>query len=75
VNKKTAALLGFPIAGTTSPAYSNRLVTEGTPMVAGAMLVGLSGIYLTIKHQKEEAEQERLDAEKAKAAEPAAEEE
>ncbi len=47
--------LGFPIAGTTSPAYSNRLVTEGTPMVAGMMLVGLSGAYLTIKHLREEA--------------------
>ena len=59
--------LGFPIAGTTSPAYSNRLVTEGTPLVAGAMLVGLSGAYLTIKHQKEEAEEERREAEKANA--------
>lgn len=56
--------LGFPIAGTTSPAYSNRLVTDGTPLVAGAMLVGLTGAYLTIKHQKEEA---RLDAEEARA--------
>ena len=60
--------LGFPIAGTTSPAFSNRLVTEGTPMVAGAMLIGLSGIYLTIKHQKQEAEEERLEAEHARAA-------
>ncbi|MCB9462054.1 MAG: 4Fe-4S dicluster domain-containing protein [Anaerolineaceae bacterium] len=55
--------LGFPIAGTTSPAYSNRLVTEGTPLVAGAMLVGLSGAYLTIKNEKEEAEEERRLAE------------
>ncbi|MBE2268326.1 MAG: 4Fe-4S dicluster domain-containing protein [Anaerolinea sp.] len=54
--------LGFPIAGTTSPAYSNRLVTEGTPMVAGMMLVGLTGAYLTIKHLKEEAEKERQEA-------------
>jgi formate dehydrogenase iron-sulfur subunit len=71
--------LGFPDAGTTSPAYSNRLVTEGTPMVAGAMLVGLSGVYLTIKHLKEEAARERLEAEQAQAhasvAHPAAEEE
>ena len=59
--------LGFPIAGTTSPAFSNRLVTEGTPLVAGSMLVGLSGAYLTIKHLKEEAEAERLEAEAAKA--------
>jgi ferredoxin len=58
--------LGFPIAGTSSPAFSNRLVTEGTPMVAGAMLVGLSGVYLTIKHIKEEAAQERLEAAQAK---------
>lgn len=66
--------LGFPIAGTTSPAYSNRLVTEGTPMVAGAMLVGLTGAYLTIKHLKEEAELDRIEAEQAKAAQLAEEE-
>ncbi len=53
--------LGFPDAGTTSPAYSNRLVTEGTPMVAGAMLVGLSGIYLTIKHLREEWAKEHTE--------------
>jgi formate dehydrogenase iron-sulfur subunit len=66
--------LDFPIAGTDSPAYSNRLVTEGTPMVAGAMLVGLSGVYLTIKHLKEEAAKERLEAEQAAAGLPAGEE-
>ncbi len=54
--------LGFPVADTTSPAYSNRLVTEGTPMVAGAMLVGLSGAYLTIKHFKQEAAKEHEEA-------------
>ncbi|HVU12705.1 MAG TPA: 4Fe-4S dicluster domain-containing protein [Phototrophicaceae bacterium] len=53
--------LGFPDPAATSTAYSNRLVTEGTPMVAGAMLVGLSGIYLTIKHLKEEAARERAE--------------
>lgn len=66
--------LGFPIAGTTSPAFSNRLVTEGTPMVAGAMLVGLSGVYLTIKHIKEEAARERLEAEQEKVAQTVEEE-
>jgi formate dehydrogenase iron-sulfur subunit len=66
--------LGFPIAGTTSPAYSNRLVTEGTPLVAGAMLVGLTGAYLTIKHQKEEAANERLEAENEHTIRPAGEE-
>jgi len=66
--------LGFPIAGTTSPAYSNRLVTEGTPMVAGAMLVGLTGVYLTIKHLREEAERDRVEAAKEKAAQSAGEE-
>lgn len=60
--------LGFPIAGTSSPAYSNRLVTEGTPLVAGMMLVGLTGAYLTIKHQKEEAVRDRLEEEQAQAA-------
>jgi uncharacterized membrane protein YuzA (DUF378 family) len=38
------------------------------------MLVGLSGIYLTIKHFREEAEKERMEAEQAKAAPPVAEE-
>ncbi|MBK8025799.1 MAG: 4Fe-4S dicluster domain-containing protein [Chloroflexi bacterium] len=66
--------LGFPIAGTTSPAYSNRLVTEGTPMVAGAMLVGLTGAYLTIKHLKEEAEKDRQEAEQKILAQSAGEE-
>jgi formate dehydrogenase iron-sulfur subunit len=66
--------LGLPDAGTTSPAFSNRLVTEGTPMVAGVMLVGLTGAYLTIKHFKEEAEKERLEAEQEKAAGAAKEE-
>ncbi len=65
--------LGFPIAGTSSPAFSNRLVTEGTPMVAGMMMVGLSGAYLTIKHLKEEAEKERLEAEQEKATQPVVE--
>lgn len=62
--------LGFPQPGTTSTAYNNRLITEGTPMVAGAMLVGLTGAYLTIKHFKEEAARERAeDAQTAHAAE------
>jgi len=66
--------LGFPIAGTTSPAYSNRLVTEGTPLVAGAMLIGLTGAYLTIKHAKEEAEEERREAAQEKSSHSAGEE-
>lgn len=57
--------LGFPMPEGTSTAYSNRMVTEGTPMVAGAMLVGLSGAYLTIKHIKEEAAKERAEREQA----------
>ena len=43
-------------------------------MVAGAMLVGLTGAYLTIKHLKEEAEKERQEAEQTKLAESAVEE-
>ena len=66
--------LGFPDAGTTSPAYSNRLVTEGTPTVAGAMLVGLTGIYLTIKHLKDEAARDRREEEQERAAQAAEEE-
>ena len=64
--------LQFPSAETTSPAYSNRLVTEGTPMVAGMMAVGLSGVYLTIKHIREEAEEDRLAAKQEQADEPSA---
>lgn len=45
--------LGFPTGGNVSPAYSNRLVTHGTPAVAGTVAIGLSGIYLTIKHHEE----------------------
>ncbi|MBK8987622.1 MAG: 4Fe-4S dicluster domain-containing protein [Chloroflexi bacterium] len=41
--------MGFPTGGSISPAYSNRLVTHGTPAVAGSVAIGLSGIYLTIK--------------------------
>ena len=43
-------------------------------MVAGAMLVGLSGVYLTIRHLKEEAERDRQEAEQERAAEAAGEE-
>jgi formate dehydrogenase iron-sulfur subunit len=50
--------LGFPIPAETSSAYYNRLVTHGTPTVAGAAAVGLSGIYLTIKNVKEETARE-----------------
>ncbi|MFQ5421563.1 MAG: 4Fe-4S dicluster domain-containing protein [Anaerolineae bacterium] len=49
--------LGFPSAGEMSPAYSNRLVTHGTPTVAGAVAVGLSSAYLTIKHHEEAMEE------------------
>ncbi len=45
--------LGFPAADESSPAYFNRLVTHGTPTVAGAVAVGLSSVYLTIKHHEE----------------------
>ncbi|MBK9121669.1 MAG: hypothetical protein IPM16_00910 [Chloroflexi bacterium] len=53
--------LGFPAAMPTSTAFANRLVTEGTPLVAGMMLVGLSGAYLTIKRLKEEAKADGHD--------------
>lgn len=52
--------LGFPSTESTqSPAYSNRLVTHGTPAVAGAVAIGLSGVYLTIKHHEEAMEEMR----------------
>ncbi len=41
-------------------------------MVAGMMAVGLSGVYLTIKHIREEAEEDRLEAEREHAGEPSA---
>jgi formate dehydrogenase iron-sulfur subunit len=50
--------LDFPIAGETSPAYYNRLVTHGTPTVAGAVAIGLTGTYLTINNLKQEAAEE-----------------
>jgi len=56
--------MGFPIGGPTSPAYFNRLVIHGTPAVAGAVALGLTGIYLTIKNQREEGMQERQETEK-----------
>ncbi len=44
--------LGFPSGKQTeSPAHFNRLVTEGTPAVAAAVALGMSGIYLAIKRQ------------------------
>jgi Fe-S-cluster-containing dehydrogenase component len=55
--------LGFPTTESTlSPAYSNRLVTHGTPAVAGAVAIGLSGVYLTIKHHEEAMAEMRNDA-------------
>lgn len=54
--------LGFPITGSTSSAYQNRLVTHGTPAVFGAAAISLSGIYLTIKNVKEETAEEEARA-------------
>ncbi len=54
--------LGFPQAAEISPAVSNRLVTEGTPTVAGVAAVSLTGIYLTIKNAKQEAEDDQAEA-------------
>jgi formate dehydrogenase iron-sulfur subunit len=53
--------LDFPIAGETSPAYYNRLVTHGTPTVAGAVALGLTGTYLTINNLKQEAAEEAAE--------------
>lgn len=55
--------LGFPPAGEMSPAYSNRLVTHGTPTVAGVVAVGLSSAYLTIKHHEQAMEDLKNSAE------------
>ena len=46
--------LGFPTTErTVSPAYFNRLATEkGTPIIAGSVALGMTGIYLAIEHIK-----------------------
>ena len=65
--------LGFPTGGVVSPAYSNRLVTHGTPAVAGSVAIGLSGIYLTIKrHHHDGAADGEGGGETAVAATPTA---
>ena len=47
--------LGFPLAQEEeSPAHFNRLVTHGTPTLAAGVAIGMTGIYLTIKRQKED---------------------
>lgn len=67
--------LGFPTTESTlSPAYSNRLVTHGTPAVAGAVAIGLSGVYLTIKHHEEAMAELRNDSLAVGETEPEAEE-
>jgi formate dehydrogenase iron-sulfur subunit len=44
--------LGFPTVETTeSPAEFNRMATEkGTPIIAGTVAVGMTGIYLALEH-------------------------
>ncbi len=67
--------LGFPTTESTlSPAYSNRLITHGTPAVAGAVAIGLSGVYLTIKHHEEAMAELRNDALAVETDQPEAEE-
>ncbi len=51
--------LGFPIPkGAQSPAEFNRMATEiGTPIIAGSVAVGMTGIYLALEHkEKKQAE-------------------
>jgi formate dehydrogenase iron-sulfur subunit len=45
--------LGFPTTERIeSPAYFNREVTEtGTPIIAGSVALGMTGIYLALKHK------------------------
>jgi formate dehydrogenase iron-sulfur subunit len=44
--------LGFPTTdGEESPAHFNRLVTHGTPVVAAAVAIGMTGVYLAIERQ------------------------
>ena len=44
--------LGFPSIETTeSPAHFNRVATEeGTPIIAGSVALGMTGIYLALEH-------------------------
>jgi formate dehydrogenase iron-sulfur subunit len=47
--------LGFPISQETeSPASFNRLVTHGTPVVAAAVAIGMTGAYLAIERQSKD---------------------
>ena len=51
--------LGFPVTDREeSPAEANRTVTEvGTPIIAGGVAVGMTGIYLALEHlAKKQAE-------------------
>jgi formate dehydrogenase iron-sulfur subunit len=46
--------LGFPTVETTdSPAHFNRMATEeGTPIIAGSVALGMTGIYLALEHNR-----------------------
>jgi formate dehydrogenase iron-sulfur subunit len=59
--------LGFPSVETTeSPAHFNRVATEeGTPIIAGSVALGMTGIYLALEHShKKNAAHKTESAEK-----------
>ena len=65
--------LGFPSIETVeSPAHFNRMATEeGTPIIAGSVAVGMTGIYLALEHgnKKNNANKTEIDEEENDSAE------
>jgi formate dehydrogenase iron-sulfur subunit len=57
--------LGFPTTDQVeSPAHFNRIATEdGTPIIAGSVALGMTGIYLALEHNKKKAEKKAESAE------------
>jgi formate dehydrogenase iron-sulfur subunit len=58
--------LGFPAAiSTKSPAEFNRKVTEiGTPVLAGSVALGMTGIYLALEHKEKKQAESKPEATK-----------
>jgi formate dehydrogenase iron-sulfur subunit len=57
--------LNFPTtAQIESPAHFNRIATEdGTPVIAGSVALGMTGIYLALEHKSKKAEKMKEEKE------------
>ncbi|GAB1471668.1 hypothetical protein MASR2M66_25460 [Chloroflexota bacterium] len=55
--------LGFPSVETTdSPAHFNRMATEeGTPIIAGSVALGMTGIYLALEHNSKKHSKDKSE--------------